>query len=88
MLNDLFLIFHINSGMRLIYLSPYSPDFNPIEEAFSALKAWIRRNRDYIIGELTGDPTCDPIAMLWEGVFTVMSPESVEGWFRDSGHLV
>jgi transposase len=28
-------------GMRLLYLPAYSPDFNPIEEAFSALKAWI-----------------------------------------------
>lgn len=28
-------------GMRITYLPPYSPDFNPIEEAFSAVKAWI-----------------------------------------------
>lgn len=29
----------------LLYLPPYSPDFNPIEEFFSVLKAWIKRNR-------------------------------------------
>jgi transposase len=28
-------------GFRLLYLPPYSPDFNPIEEGFSAMKAWI-----------------------------------------------
>jgi len=28
-----------------MYLPPYSPDFNPIEFSFSALKAWMRRNR-------------------------------------------
>jgi len=35
--------------IRLEYLPPYSPDFNPIEEAFAELKAWIKKN--YIIAE-------------------------------------
>jgi transposase len=30
-------------GCELIYLPPYSPDFNPIEEAFSKVKGLIRR---------------------------------------------
>ena len=29
-------------GARLLYLPPYSPDFNPIEQAFSKLKALLR----------------------------------------------
>ena len=29
--------------MRYEFLPPYSPDLNPIEEAFSAIKAHIRR---------------------------------------------
>ena len=37
-------------GARLVYLPPYSPDFNPIELAFSKLKTWLRtaqaRTRD------------------------------------------
>ena len=32
------------AGVRLEYLPPYSPDFNPIEEAFAELKAWIKKN--------------------------------------------
>ena len=32
------------ADVKLEYLLPYSPDFNPIEEAFAELKAWIRRN--------------------------------------------
>jgi len=32
-------------GVRLYYLPPYSPDYNPIEGSFHDLKAWIRRNR-------------------------------------------
>jgi len=29
-------------GARLLFLPPYSPDFNPIELAFSKLKTWLR----------------------------------------------
>ena len=29
-------------GCTLLYLSPYSPDFNPIEMMFSKIKAWVR----------------------------------------------
>jgi transposase len=34
----------------LEFLPLYSPDFNLIEKSFSALKAWIRRNRQLIKG--------------------------------------
>ena len=30
-------------GCQLLYLPPYSPDFNPIEEAFSKIKGALRR---------------------------------------------
>ena len=30
-------------GCELVYLPPYSPDLNPIEEAFSKVKALLRR---------------------------------------------
>ncbi len=29
-------------GARLLYLPPYSPDFTPLELAFSKLKTWLR----------------------------------------------
>jgi len=32
-----------NADARLLYLPPYSPDFNPIEMAFSKLKAILRK---------------------------------------------
>ena len=32
-------------GIKVAYLPPYSPDLNPIEEAFAQLKAWIRKHR-------------------------------------------
>jgi transposase len=31
-------------GVVLAFLPPYSPDLNPIEEAFAELKAWMRKN--------------------------------------------
>ncbi len=31
-------------GVKLVYLPPYSPDLNPIEEFFAELKAFIERN--------------------------------------------
>jgi hypothetical protein len=33
----------LDSGVKLIYLPPYSPDLNPIEEFFSELKQFIHR---------------------------------------------
>ncbi|KAJ7165219.1 hypothetical protein C8R46DRAFT_829920, partial [Mycena filopes] len=71
---------------RLLYLSPYSPHFNPCEEGFSALKAWVRRNRDEFLGEMAGTNSCDPIGMLWDGVYDTMTQENIEGWFRDCGY--
>ena len=32
------------AGVRLLYLPPYSPDLNPIEEFFSELKSYIKQN--------------------------------------------
>lgn len=29
-------------GCELIYLPPYSPDFNPIEQVFAKAKHWLR----------------------------------------------
>lgn len=33
-----------NAGVKLVYLPPYSPDLNPIEEFFAELKKFIKRN--------------------------------------------
>ena len=36
------------AGVRVEYLPPYSPDFNPIEKPFAGLKAWMQKNRDLV----------------------------------------
>lgn len=39
-------------GCKLLYLPPYSPDLNPIEQAFAKLKASLRRARARTFGRL------------------------------------
>ena len=40
------------AGATLRYLPPYSPDFNPIENAFAKLKAWLRKAATRTMDEL------------------------------------
>ena len=35
-------------GCYIVFLSPYSSNFNPIETAFSTIKSWIRHNYDFM----------------------------------------
>lgn len=44
------------AGMGLLYLPPYSPDYNPIENAFSKIKRWIRR-----LAPRSFDAICDAL---------------------------
>ena len=72
--------------MRLLFLPAYSPDLNPVEEGFSCVKAWLRLNRAYVLGETEGR-ACDPYALIWEAVYTSITPEKVYGWYRDSEYI-
>lgn len=40
-------------GARVLYLPPYSPDFNPIEQAFAKLKTLLRKADKRTLDELT-----------------------------------
>jgi transposase len=42
------------AGAALLYLPPYSPDFNPIEKAFSKLKAMLRKAAARTVDALWG----------------------------------
>ena len=44
----------VSTGIRIEFLPPYSPDLNPIEEAFSKIKAFLRRYRLYLTREGDG----------------------------------
>jgi transposase len=72
------------SGMRLVFLPAYSPDLNPIEEAFSAIEAWIRANRDYVLGELREKDVIH--TGCYDAVFSA-TPEKALGQFAHSGYI-
>jgi len=40
------------AGAKLLFLPPYSPDFNPIEKAFSKLKALLRKAAERTVERL------------------------------------
>ena len=72
-------------GSCLIYLPAYSPDLNPIEEAFSSIKAWRHANCNYVLGEIEGD-NADPYGVIWEAIHSVM-PENAYGWFQHCEYI-
>ena len=72
--------------MRLIYLLAYSPDLNPIKEAFSAIKAWLRANHDYVLDEM-GGPGADPYALIWEAMYSTITPKKAYGWYWHSEYI-
>lgn len=71
-----------DAGVKLLYLLPYSPDLNPIEEFFAELKMFIKRNWQHYMD----NPGQDFKAFLEWCVDTVGSRKSsAEGHFRHSG---
>jgi transposase len=67
------------AGASLRFLPPYSPDFNPIEQAFAKLKAFLRAARPR-----TFDHVCELIGVAIR-LFTV--PECAN-YIRHSGYRV
>ena len=67
------------AGAKLIYLPPYSPDFNPIEQTFHSIKAWLRRHEAEAVR-----PEVRPW-LIHQAVASV-SAESAEGWILNCGY--
>jgi transposase len=68
-----------DQGCELMYLPPYSPDFNPIEEAFSKIKCLMRkaeaRSREALL-EAMGK------------AISALSAEDARGFFEHCGYRV
>nr|GAT56020.1 predicted protein [Mycena chlorophos] len=69
-------------GVRIEYLPPYSPDFNPIEEAFSKIKAFIRRNRDVFSLRRGAKALYDMHVAM-----DIITPEDAWGYFVHAGYV-
>ena len=65
------------AGASLLYLPPYSPDFNPIEMAFAKLKALLRKAAKRTIDD------------LWSAVATAIetfTPRECANYFAAAGY--
>ena len=65
------------AGATLRYLPPYSPDFNPIENAFSKLKALLRKAAERTVGA------------LWDRIGTLLdtfTPTECANYFAAAGY--
>ena len=65
------------AGARLLFLPPYSPDFNPIEMAFSKLKALLRKAAARSVDELWAE-----IAAC----LNVFKPDECRNYFKAAGY--
>lgn len=64
-------------GARLLLLPPYSPDLNPIENAFSKLKAMLRK------------AAARTVDQLWEAIAQIIqtySPQECANYFAAAGY--
>ena len=65
------------AGARMLFLPPYSPDFNPIENAFSKLKAILRKAAARTVPE------------LWDAIrvaLTCFTPHECANFFTATGY--
>ena len=67
-------------GARLVYLPAYSPDFNPIEEAFSFIKTWLRRHEHHFISP-------EQLPALIHNAISEITPELAMAWMGDCGYI-
>lgn len=66
-----------NAGCGLLYLPPYSPDFNPIEKAFAKLKAILRAKAERTV------------EALWDTVGQIVAmfePQECANYFKSCGY--
>ncbi len=65
------------AGATLLFLPPYSPDFNPIEMAFAKIKALLKKAAERTV------------TALWDRVGDVLhlvTPDEARAYFRAAGY--
>ena len=71
---------HIDDrGMHCEFLPPYSPDFNLIEFAFSAMKYHLQQNGDLVWMAMTELSDNDIYLCLLDALY-IISPADCHGW--------
>jgi hypothetical protein len=74
--------------MKYVFLPPYSPDLNPIETAFSAIKMYIWRNGDLYRSVMSGQNSSEMeiYYQLHKAVYSV-TPAHAAAWYRHCGYI-
>ena len=65
------------AGAKLFYLPPYSPDFNPIENAFSKLKALLRK---------AAERTVEGLWTAFGALLPTFTPQECANFFAAAGY--
>jgi len=66
-----------STGATLLYLPPYSPDFNPIEKMWSKIKAILRKMKARTDRQLN---------RAIQRAFMTVSASDASGWFKSCGY--
>jgi transposase len=66
------------AGMGLLYLPPYSPDFNPIEQVFAKTKALLRR-----MAPRSFDAICEALNIILDN----FTPAECANYLRHAGYV-
>jgi transposase len=66
-------------GARILYLPPYHPELNPIELAWSKLKALLKA---------IGARDFQALAAALKQTKDLLTPSDLEGWFRHCGYEI
>ncbi|KAF8189477.1 hypothetical protein K438DRAFT_1477143, partial [Mycena galopus ATCC 62051] len=69
----------------LIFLLPYSPDLNLIEECFAWVKAYIQRHGQTFHDVVEVGDAAAPFLFLY-GALEQVTAEASKGWFINSGY--
>jgi transposase len=64
-------------GARVLWLAPYSPDFNPIEQCWSKIKTFLRGVKARTTGALD-----EALAQA----ITLVTKSDIRGWFKHCGY--
>ncbi len=67
-----------SSGIKYLYLLPYSPDLNLIEKMWSKIKAYLRKVKVRTASELPG---------AIEKAFSTVRPPDCSEWFRSCNYV-
>ena len=68
-----------DAGILVFFLPPYSPDYNPIEEAFSAVKYYLKEHDEIL------QSVADPLPIV-SSAFHSITPLKYKQWIVHSGY--